>query len=78
MFRLIVRVALFGAWVAVLLGLLTGMKELLELYVDFDFLSPTMCWFATKLKLWQIFSTFIAVMSSLYLKKMIFKYWSNS
>jgi hypothetical protein len=78
MFRLAIRIALFGAWVIVLLALLNGMKELLETYVDFSFLPPSMCWFASKIGLWNILSTFIAVMSSLYLKKMVFQYWSNS
>lgn len=78
MFRLAIRIALFGAWVTVLLALMTGIKELLINYVDFSFITPSMCWFATKMKLWEILSTFISVMSSLYLKKMIFQYWSNS
>lgn len=78
MFRLIIRVALYAGYVAVLLGLMTYLKDFISENVTFSFMTPSMCWFATKLKLFDLLSTYVAVFSGLYLKKVIFKYWSNS
>lgn len=78
MFRLVIRVALFAGWVVVLLSMMTFLKDFLLANVNFDFMTPSMCWFATKLHLFSLLSNFIAVLSTMYLRKIIFQYWTNS
>ena len=78
MLRIIAKIALFGAYVIFLVALMDWLKDFLINYIDMSFMTPSMCWFFTKLKLFELLSTFISVMSAVFLKKSLFNYWASA
>ena len=68
----------FSAYMAFLVGILVGMKEILIQYTDFSsWMKPTVCYFLTRLKADIILSSAIAFASANWLKLKIVSYWAN-
>ena len=68
----------FVAYMALLAGLILALKELLVQYTDFSsWITPTICYFFTRLQVDFLLSSFIAFASANWLKAKIANYWTN-
>jgi len=78
MFKLIGKGLAFTFYMAFLVGILLSLKEIVLSYTDFSsWITPTICYFLTRLKVDFLISSTIAFSSANWLKSRITSYWTN-
>ena len=72
------KFALFSMYMALLVAILLSVKDLVLSYTDFSsWITPTICYFLTRLKADFLISSVIAFSSANWLKSRITSYWTN-
>jgi len=68
----------FGLYMAFLVAILVSLKELVVSYTDFtSWITPTICYFLTRLKADILISSAIAFASANWLKSKVSNYWTS-
>jgi hypothetical protein len=77
--NMIVKALVFAFYIAGLALVLSGLKEILVAYTDFTaWITPTICYFFTRLQVDLLISSSIALASANWLKSKITNYWTNA
>lgn len=78
MLKFVAKGLAFTAYMAFLVGILLSLKELVINYTDFSsWITPTICYFLTRLKVDLLLSSYIAFASANWLKSKVVNYWTN-
>lgn len=76
--RIAIKVLAFTAYMAMLVTFLVSLKAIVIQYTDFNsWMTPTICYFLTRLKVDILLSSFIAFASANWLKSKVVDYWTN-
>jgi len=68
----------FTVYMAMLVAFLAGLKTIILNYTDFSsWITPTICYFLTRLKVDFLISSSIAFSSANWLKSKVAAYWTN-
>ena len=68
----------FTAYMALLVGILVSLKTIIQNYTDFSsWMTPTICYFLTRLQADFLISSAIAFASANWLKAKVANYWTH-
>jgi len=71
------KLAVFSIYTAMLIFFLNGVSDFAMSHISSSsFMTPTICWFFTKLKAFDLLATYFSFMSANWLKSKIIQYWT--
>ena len=71
------KIAFFSVYCGLLLAVMTGVKDFAMNHTNFSsFMTPTICFFFTKLKAFEILSTYFAFISANWIKTKVVNFWT--
>ena len=76
--KIVAKILGFTIYLAFLVAILVGLKEILITYTDFSsWMKPTVCYFLNRLQADILIASSIAFASSNWLKARVVAYWTN-
>lgn len=71
------KLAFFTIYTTLLITVMTGVSNFAMSHIDMSsFMTPTICWFLTQLKAFDLLATYFSFMSANWLKMKMVQFWT--